>query len=103
MSISTITTNETYLSTPGEILKEEFLDPLGISAYRLSKAAGVSETAISQIIHGQRGISMTMAYRLAFTLGTTPQFWSDLQRDFDMRHIDAEQLRHEVLPLVSVK
>ena len=101
MSISMTTTDETYLSTPGEILKEEFLDPLGISAYRLAKAAGVSETAISQIIHGRRSLSMTMAYRLAFTLGTTPQFWANLQRDFDMQHVDTQRLRHEVVPLVS--
>lgn len=61
MSTLTTTTDQ-YLSSPGEILKEEFLEPLGISNYRLAKAIGVSDTAVGEIINGKRGISTAMAY-----------------------------------------
>lgn len=73
MSTSTTTTTDRYLSTPGEILQEEFLEPLGIIRYRLSKAIGVSETAVGEIVKGRRAISTAMAYRLAKALGTTPR------------------------------
>ncbi|KAE8126590.1 MULTISPECIES: HigA family addiction module antitoxin [Bifidobacterium] len=100
MSIPTITTTEysqagaaaTYLSTPGEILKEEFLEPLGISNYRLAKTIGVSETAIGDIIHGRRHITTVMAYRLSKALATTPEFWMDLQRDYDVLSFDPKDL-----------
>lgn len=56
MSTSTATTNN-YYSTPGEILDEEFLQPLSISRYRLAKSIGVSETAIGEIVNGRRRIT----------------------------------------------
>lgn len=87
MSTSTTTTDR-YLSTPGEILKEEFLEPLSISNYRLAKTIGVSETAIGEIVKGRRSISTAMAYRLAAALGTTPEFWMNLQRDYDLLTFD---------------
>lgn len=74
MSTSTTTMTDSLLSTPGEILNEEFLRPFGISRYRLAKAIGVSEAAISEIIKGKRAISTAMAYRLSKALGTTPEF-----------------------------
>ena len=69
---------------PGEVLKEEFLLPLGVSAYRLSKETGIPQTRISQIIKGNRRITADTALRLSFYFGTTPKFWLGLQNDFDI-------------------
>lgn len=91
MSTSTTTTDE-YLSAPGEILSEEFMQPLGITGYRLAKAIDVPQTAISEIVNGKRAITIPMAYRLAKALGTTPEFWVNLQRDYDMLSFDPSQL-----------
>ena len=99
MSISVTTTNQ-YLSTPGEILKEEFLEPLGITPYRLAKTIGASQTAIGEIISGKRSISVPMAFRLSKALGTTPQFWVNLQRDFDILSFDASEVE-SINPLVA--
>ncbi len=73
---------------PGEILKEEFLKELGISAYRLAKDTGLPQTRISEIIKGARRISADTALRLSKYFGNTPKFWLGLQDDFD---IEAEQ------------
>ena len=100
MSDSVTTTAEHYYSTPGEILEEEFLQPLGISRYRLAKAIGVGETAIGEIIAGKRRISTVMAYRLARALGTTPDFWANLQTDHDLLTFDPSTLG-DIRPLVS--
>jgi antitoxin HigA-1 len=69
---------------PGEILLEEFLKPMGITAYRLASETGVSQTRISQIIHGKRGLSAETALRLAKFFGTSAQFWLGLQNDYDL-------------------
>ena len=100
MSTSTTITDR-YLSTPGEILSEEFLEPLGITSYRLAKTIGVSQTAVGEIIHGSRAISTAMAYRLSKALGTTPEFWMNLQRDYDLLSFDASGLG-DIQPLVEV-
>ena len=68
----------------GEILEEEFLEPLGITAYRLAKQTGIPQTRISQIIQGKRGITADTAIRLSKFFGTTPQFWLGLQNDYDL-------------------
>ena len=59
--MSSLTTTNSYISTPGEILQEEFLEPLGISQYRLAKAIGKPQSAISEIVNGKRAISFEMA------------------------------------------
>ncbi|KAB8289351.1 plasmid maintenance system antidote protein [Bifidobacterium ramosum] len=100
MSTSTTTTNETYYSTPGEILDEEFLKPLGISRYRLSKAIGVSETAIGEIVNGKRRITTPMAWKLGKAFGTTPDFWANLQTDYDLLTFDPSALG-DIRPLVD--
>lgn len=100
MSTSTTTTTNHYYSTPGQILSEEFLQPLGISRYRLAKAIGVSETAIGEIINGKRRITTAMAWRLAKALGTTPDFWSNLQTDYDLLTFDPSDLG-DIRPLVT--
>lgn len=68
---------------PGEVLKEEFLIPLGISQYRLAKAIGVQPIRISEICSGRRAITADTALRLSRALGTTTGFWMGLQADYD--------------------
>jgi addiction module HigA family antidote len=75
---------------PGEILKEEFLIPMDISAYRLAKSIGVQQTRISLIIKGERGITADTAMRLSRYFGTTPEFWMNLQREHDLRKVKNE-------------
>ena len=70
--------------TPGEILMEEFLVPLEISAYRLSKDLGIPQTRVSEILKGNRRITADTALRLAFYFGNSPKFWLGLQADFDI-------------------
>ncbi|TGL48207.1 addiction module antidote protein, HigA family [Leptospira kemamanensis] len=69
---------------PGQILSEEFLIPLKITAYRLSKETGIPQTRISQILLHKRSISADTAIRLSKFFGTTPQFWLGLQNDYDL-------------------
>ena len=69
---------------PGEILKEEFLEPMGISAYRLAKTVNIPQSRISAIINGTRRITADTAMRFARAFGTTPQFWLNLQMRYDL-------------------
>lgn len=69
---------------PGEILLEEFLKPLQISAYKLSKDIGIPQTRISQIIKGNRRITADTALRLSSYFGNSAKFWLGLQDDFDI-------------------
>jgi addiction module HigA family antidote len=69
---------------PGEVLLEEFLKPMGISAYRLAKETKLPQTRISEIVKGKRRITADTALRVAKFLGTTPQFWLGLQDDYDL-------------------
>jgi addiction module HigA family antidote len=82
---------------PGEILLEEFLKPMGVTAYRLAKETSVPQTRISQIIHGKRGLSAETALRLAKFFGTSAEFWLGLQNDYDLeeskRSFDKELIK----------
>lgn len=69
---------------PGEYLKENFLDPLGITAYRLAKSIGVQQTRISQVLHGKRGITPDTAVRLGAFFGVPPRWFMDLQVRYDL-------------------
>jgi len=69
---------------PGEVLLEEFLKPLKISAYKLAKDLGIPQTRISQIIKGKRRITADTALRLSRYFGNSPKFWLELQDDFDI-------------------
>ena len=69
---------------PGEILKEEFLLPLEISAYKLSKDIGIPQTRVSAIIKGNRRITADTALRLSKYFGNSAKFWLGLQDDFDI-------------------
>ncbi|MGE0773322.1 MAG: HigA family addiction module antitoxin [Cyclobacteriaceae bacterium] len=69
---------------PGEVLQEEFLVPLELSAYKLSKDIGIPQTRISEILKGNRRITADTALRLSKYFGTTAKFWLGLQDDFDI-------------------
>ena len=83
---------------PGEILEEELLLPLKITAYRLAKETGIPQTRISQIIKGNRSITADTAIRFSKFFGTTPQFWLGLQNDFDLE----EELNKKVKEFNSI-
>ena len=84
---------------PGEILLEEFLNPLAISAYRLSKDTGIPQTRISAIIKGNRRITANTALRLAKYFGNSAKFWLGLQDDYDIE----EENRNLSNALSSIK
>ncbi len=69
---------------PGEILKEEFLKPMNITAYKLSKDIGIPQTRTSAILKGVRGITADTALRFSLYFGTTAKFWLGLQDDYDL-------------------
>jgi antitoxin HigA-1 len=69
---------------PGEVLLEEFLKPMGVSAYKLSKDTGIPQTRISAIIKGNRAITADTALRLSKYFGVSAKFWLGLQDDFDI-------------------
>jgi addiction module HigA family antidote len=69
---------------PGEVLLEEFLKPMNITAYRLSKDIGIPQTRTSEIIKGLRRITADTALRLSYYFGNSAKFWLGLQNDFDL-------------------
>jgi addiction module HigA family antidote len=69
---------------PGEILLEEFLNPMGITQYRLAKTISVPARRINEIVHGKRAISPDTALRLSRALGTSDRFWMNLQSRYDL-------------------
>jgi addiction module HigA family antidote len=69
---------------PGEILLEEFLQPLGVSQYQLAKAVVVPARRINEIVHGQRRITADTALRLSRYFGTSERFWLNLQARYDL-------------------
>jgi addiction module HigA family antidote len=73
---------------PGEVLREEFLVPLGISQYRLAKEIAVPEPRISAICNGKRSITADTAVRLSRFFGTSAGFWLGLQADYDTEEIE---------------
>lgn len=80
----TITDEKLHNIHPGEVLKEEFLVPLNISAYRLAKDINIPQTRISEIIHGKRSITADTAIRFSKFFGTTAEFWLNLQNLYDL-------------------
>jgi antitoxin HigA-1 len=82
---------------PGEILLEEFMKPLSISAYRLSKDLGIPQTRTSEIIKGHRRITADTAIRLSYYFGNSAKFWLGLQNDFDIEEenkLKASEFKH---------
>jgi antitoxin HigA-1 len=78
---------------PGEVLLEEFLKPMGITAYRLSKDTGIPQTRISAIIKANRAITADTALRLSKYFGTSAKFWLGLQDDYDIEE-SSHALKH---------
>ncbi|WP_414441623.1 HigA family addiction module antitoxin [Burkholderia sp. 22PA0106] len=74
---------EVKYPTPGEILQEEFLTPMGITAYRLAKDIGVTQIRIGEIIAGKRAVTVDTGLRLSRYFGTSDEFWTGLQLDHD--------------------
>ena len=88
--------------TPGEILLVEFLRPLGISQYRLAKSTKVPNTRIAEIVKGKRAITAETALRFGKFFGTTPQFWLNLQTEYELRNarrIHQARIDREVEPI----
>lgn len=82
---------------PGEILLEEFLNPLGISQAQFARHLGWTYTKLNEIIHRKRGITPDTALDLAMALKTTPMFWLNLQMHYDLW--EASQNKHEIEPI----
>lgn len=79
-----MTTTKLPPAHPGEILMEEFMAPLGITQYRLSKDIGVHPRRINQIVHGDRSVTADTALRLSRYFGTSERFWMNLQNRYDL-------------------
>jgi addiction module HigA family antidote len=75
---------------PGEQLREEFMKPLKLSAYKLAKDVDVPVSRIQDIVGERRGITGDTALRLARYFGTTPEFWLNMQRDYDLERAEIE-------------
>ena len=86
---------------PGEILREEFLSPLGMSAHQLSMALRVPATRINDIVNEKRGITADTALRLSRYFGTTSRFWMNMQASWELEVAEDQQgnaVRRDVLP-----
>ncbi|MCY1356295.1 addiction module antidote protein, HigA family [compost metagenome] len=90
---------------PGEILREEFLEPLGIAPAALARALHVSAPTVNDIVRERRGITADMALRLGRYFDTTAQFWMNLQTEYALATTYAEageEIEHEIEPLRAV-
>ncbi len=87
--------------TPGEILREEFLNPHGITAYRLAKETRIPATRIAEILHGRRKVTVDTALRLAKYFGNSPDFWLGVQNEHDLRE-ERARLAEELKSIGSV-
>lgn len=91
--------NELINIHPGTILQKDFLEPMGITAYRLAKSIGVQQTRISQIIKGNTSITADMATRLGKYFGTSAEVWMNLQSQYDIRRV--QQQNKEMLEKIT--
>ena len=89
---------------PGEIIKEEYLEPLNMSANALAIALRVPAPRINDVIRQKRGISIDTALRLARYFNTTPQFWVNLQISYDLKMAkqNMAKIENEIIPLQAV-
>jgi len=86
---------------PGEILRTEFLEPMGISQYRIAKAIDVPPRRINEIVHGKRAISADTGLRLSRALGLSDMFWINMQAHYDAE-IAREQLATELATIARI-
>lgn len=87
---------------PGEILREDFLIPMNISAYRLAKDTFIDQTRISEIIKGKRSLTIDTALRFSEYFGTSAEFWINIQTQYDME-IKRNLLQDELKKIRPVK
>lgn len=85
---------------PGEVLQEEFLLPLNITAYKLSKETGIPQTRVSEIVKGNRRITADTALRLSKYFGNSPKFWLGLQNDFEIE--ETSVLKSKILTSIKI-
>ena len=90
------------LSKIGDIIAKEFLEPLGITPYRLAKDLGVSTSSILDLVHGKRKISVEMALRLSKYFGTSSKFWLNMQNELDLREAK-EKLKSDLDKIPNCK
>ena len=83
---------------PGEILLEDFLKPMNISAYKLAKETFIDQTRISEIIRGKRAVSIDTALRFSKFFGTTPEFWINIQTQYEIES-KKEELAPELIKI----
>lgn len=88
-------------SHPGEILKHEFLEPYGLSSIRLAKIIDVPRTRIERIVKGTTSVTPDTALRLSKAFGTTPEFWVNMQANYDMAAARKEVDVSAIKPLVA--
>jgi len=89
---------------PGEILREEYLNPLGLTANALSIHLRVPSPRINDIVREKRGITTDTALRLARYFNTTPQYWLNLQTSYELKLVESEigsQIKQEIQPLAA--
>ena len=103
MAIDTKMANKDRLPPihPGEILREEFLSPLGMSAHQLAMSLRVPATRINDIVNEKRGITADTALRLSRYFGTTPRFWMNMQASWELEVAEdllGDAVRRDVLP-----
>jgi antitoxin HigA-1 len=100
--------NDKYLDpiTPGEILRDDFMEPLGLSINRLSRDLSVPPNRISEIVNGKRSVTVDTALRLERYLGINAQFWLNLQNEYDLRMMKRKMwtdLEKRILPAKTGK
>jgi addiction module HigA family antidote len=86
---------------PGEILLEDFMKPMGISARQLSADIDVSPSRISELVHGKRPVTADTALRLGLFFNMDPRFWMNLQTEYDMR-VTARTVQDKIAPRIRV-
>lgn len=90
---------------PGEVLKEDFLGPFGVTQYQLAKATNMSQDRVSHIVRGNRAITADAALRLGRFFGVEPQFWLNLQSRYDLETAEdvlVGSLEQEVTPFENI-
>ena len=87
---------------PGEVLLEEFMNPMAITQYRLSKDIGVHPRRINQIVHGNRAVTADTALRLSRYFGTSERFWMNLQSRYDLE-VEKDRLGNRLEKEVKVR
>jgi len=87
---------------PGEVLKEDFLDPMGISQYRLARDIGVHPRRINAIVQGKRSVTADTALRLGRYFGIEPEFWMNLQTHYDLE-VESDRLAGKLEQEVKIR